>query len=71
MKSHISFNADKQRIVFSGVLDLSDLAALNFTEHEQIILSEPADTAVHLFQVLETFWRAHQRRYGAIKPDAS
>ena len=61
MKGHVSFNADRQRIVFFGVLGLSDLAALTSTEHEQIVLSEPADTAVHLFQVLETFWRAHER----------
>lgn len=71
MKSHVSFNADQQRIVFSGVLELSDMADLTFTEYEQIILAEPAETAVHLFQVLETLWRAHQRCYGAIEPDAS
>ena len=48
--------------MFSGVLELSDLAALTFTEYEAIILAKPADTAVHLFQVLEMFWRAPEHK---------
>lgn len=71
MKSHVSFNADRQRIVFSGVLGLSDLAALTSTEREQIVFSEPADTAVNLFQVLKTFWRALEWKFGSEQPSAS
>ena len=71
MKSHVSFNSDHQRIEFSGVLDLEDMAGLTFTEYEQILLAEPAGTAVHLFQVLETFWRAHERKFSSDEPGAS
>lgn len=71
MKSHVSFNADQQRIVFSGVLELSDLVERTFTKHEQILLTQPADTAVHLFQVLETFWRAQERKFSSDPPSAS
>ena len=71
MKSNVSFKSDGQRIEFSGVFDLEDLANLTFTEYEQILLAEPADTAVHLFQVLETFWRAYERKYGADAPGTS
>ncbi len=64
MKSNLHFKSDGSRIEFSGVLDLEDLADLTFIEYEQILLAEPADTAVHPFQVLETFWRAHERKFG-------
>lgn len=71
MNSNAHFKSDGSRIEFSGVLDLDDLAELTFTEYEQILLAEPADTAVHLSQVLETFWRAHERKFGTHAPGAS
>lgn len=71
MKSNVHFKNDGSRIEFSGVLDLEDMASLTFTEYEKILLAHPADTAAHLFQVLETFGRAHERKFGSKMPGAS
>lgn len=71
MKSNVYFNNDGNRIEFNGALAREDLAKLAFTEYEQTLLAQPADTAVRLFQVLETFWRAHERTLGADPARAS
>ena len=54
-----------------GALGTLTGLALTFTEYEAIILAEPADTAVHLFQILKTFWRVHERKFDSEEPGAS